>query len=149
MHPNGGHSLRDAVNGLVRDMVVQNSANAMLLAQNRALAEELPIGMFECEPEGSVIWVNRYLRRLCGLRMEQMKGSGWLNGLHNEDRRRVENDWMLATMNQRPFLTTFRISHFGNGAILNVQCEAAPIFQGTKCMGWIGMIRPWEFAEAA
>ncbi len=79
------------------------------------------------------------------MRLEQLIGSGWINAVHDDDRRRVENDWMLATSNRRPFLAMFRITHIGTGVVTPVHCEANPVFaDGGDCSGWLGLIRTRE-----
>jgi PAS domain S-box-containing protein len=150
MFPNGGTSLRDTVNKTSRLVVDVAKDVSMSIAQNRALAEEMEVGMFECDAEGSVIWANRALRKMTGLRMEQIRGGGWFNAVHDDDRRRVQNDWMLATANRTQLLALFRLTHIGTGTSLAVQFEARPVFaDGGLSAGWLGEIRLRQGEAAA
>ena len=108
MFPNGGSSLRDMLNGMAHTVSETSRAVAMSIAQNRSLAEQMEVGMFEGDASGLIVWANRALRQVTGLRMEQMMGMGWVNAIHDDDRRRVENDWAMAMHQQRPFISLFR-----------------------------------------
>jgi PAS domain S-box-containing protein len=148
MFPNGGSSMRDAVDRMSKMMLDMSKDVSMSVAQNRSLFEQSDLGMFEGNEEGAVVWANRALRKLSGMRLEQLVGSGWINAVHDDDRRRVENDWMLCTGNRRPFLSMFRITHIGTGASTSVHCEAYPVFaDGGIGSGWLGLIRTREVEE--
>lgn len=145
LFPNGGSSLRDVVDRNSKVMIDMAKDVSMSVAQNRSLFEQSVMGMFEGDDDGEIVWANRALRQMTGMRLEQLAGSGWINAIHDDDRRRVENDWRLATANRRPFLAMFRITHIGSGAIAPVHCEAYPVFaDGGLCSGWLASIRPRE-----
>lgn len=142
---NGGGSLRDSVDRTA--VMVERVAKhvSMSIAQNRSLFEQTDVGMFEGDEEGEVVWANRALRQMSGMRAEQITGSGWINAVHDDDRRRVENDWRLASAQQRAFISMFRLTHVGTGLTISVQCEAYPVFadEGDGA-GWLGLIRKRE-----
>lgn len=143
--PNGGSSLRDAVNSTSHTVREMSRAVAMSIAQNRSLAEQMETGMFEGDANGLIVWANRSLRQVTGLRMEQIVGSGWVNAVHDDDRRRIENDWAMAMHNQRPFIAMFRFTHVGTGTSVPVHCEAYPIFASEDTTsGWLGLLRTRE-----
>lgn len=147
--PNGGGSLRDSVDTTGKLMRQITKHVAMSIAQNRTLCEQSEIAMFEGDDEGALVWANRALRQLTGLRMEQIEGRGWINAVHDDDRRRVENDWMLATANRSPFLSVFRLTHIATGRSAAVQCEAYPVFaDGGVGSGWLGQVRIRETIAA-
>lgn len=140
--PNGGSSMRDVVDATSKMTLDMSKVVAMSVAQNRSLFEQSATGMFEGDDEGEVVWANRAFRQLTGMRLEQLEGSGWINAIHDDDRRRVENDWRLSTANRRPFLSMFRMTHIGTGAITSVHCEAYPVFaDGGIGSGWLASIR--------
>ncbi len=140
--PNGKGSMRDAVDRTEKMMKGVTKDVSMSIAQNRSLAEQSNIGMLEGDEDGEVTWGNRALRQMCGLRLDQITGSGWINAVHDDERRRVENEWRLATQNMRPFISTFRFAHVGTGTISSVHCEATPVFtERDRCAGWIATFR--------
>lgn len=143
--PNGSGSMRDSVDRSEK-MVKKMAKNIfMSLAQNRSLFEQSETGMFEGDDEGELLWANRAFRKMTGMRLEQLDGSGWINAVHDDDRRRVENDWRLCTSQRRAFLAMFRITHIGTGATTAVHCEAYPVFSdGGDCSGWLSSIRVRE-----
>jgi PAS domain S-box-containing protein len=143
--PNGSGSMRDSVDRSEK-MVRKMAKNIfMSLAQNRSLFEQSETGMFEGDEEGELLWANRAFRQMTGMRLEQLDGSGWINAIHDDDRRRVENDWRLCTGQRRPMLSMFRVTHIGTGVTISVHCEAYPVFSdGGDCSGWLASIRTRE-----
>ncbi len=155
--PNGGSSMRDEVQKtalavghisiLLGDLAKRV---AMSVAQNRQLFDQTDIGLLEGDVEGEVVWANRALRKLTGLRIEQIVGSGWINAVHDDDRRRVENDWRLATAHRRQFIAVFRLVHVGSGAVIAIHCEASPVMvdgRATDGAGWIALFRTREVEQ--
>jgi PAS domain S-box-containing protein len=146
MFPNGGGSMRDTVNATARAVANVAKDVSMSVAQNRSLAEQSGIGMAEGDADGEIVWTNRALRQMSGLRAEQIVGSGWINAVHDDDRRRVENDWRLASQQLRPFISSFRFAHIGTGATTPVYCEASPVFheRDRVVTGWTATFRARE-----
>lgn len=149
MFPNGGTSMRDRVeqtaqrvNQTAQIVTEMRSDTAMSVAQNRLLAEQVDVGIFEGDVEGSVVWANRALRQMTGLKLEQIVGSGWFNAVHNDDKRRIETDWMLATGHRTLYIGMFRFVHVGTTAETAVQCEASPVIaDGGIVSGWLAQFR--------
>jgi len=149
MFPNGGSSMRDVVDRTSTLMKEMAKDVSMSVAQNRSLFEQSEVGMFEGDDDGEIVWANRALRQLTGMRLEQLVGSGWINAVHDEDRRRVENDWRLATAQRRPFIAMFRLTHIRTGAIVEVYCESYPVVaDGGMGAGWLGLIRTRDIDAA-
>ena len=104
MRPNGGHSFRDQINRIEeRQLYLDGRSKAML-------NEDLN-GVFETDAEGNCTWVNRRLIRMTGRSFEELRGHGWVNTVHPEDRDRVEKEWESAQMENRAFMVSFRMLH--------------------------------------
>src|SRR3990172_4867030 len=64
--PNGGTSLRDAVNRIEAKLLIEQHAR-------RALSMAMDVGMFETDGQGMCTWVNQYYTDLTGLATEDAK----------------------------------------------------------------------------
>lgn len=60
----------------------------------RTLAENVPALLFVSNPSGSVIYTNTTYQRYAGLSSEALLGTGYLDILHPEDRRRATELWL-------------------------------------------------------
>ncbi len=77
-------------------------------------------------------------RAATGQTFEQLRGVGWLNALHDEDRPRVEAAWHQAIAAHTPFDARFR-AHTPEGGWRNYHARAVPIFnRDGSVREWIG-----------
>ncbi|MHC4413502.1 MAG: PAS domain-containing protein [Planctomycetota bacterium] len=79
--------------------------------------------LFEADPEGNVIWVNRTLVRMVRRMPGEILGNGWINMLHSEDRDAVRHAWHEAIRDEVELETELRIIST-EGEILPVVCKA-------------------------
>lgn len=100
--PNGGSSLRDAVNSLDRNLALHSAKIEMLTGQTG-------LATFECDKHGQMINVNREFCNLANMFREDCKGNGWLQSIKSEDRQRVEEEWLNCIKDGRQFDMKFRI----------------------------------------
>lgn len=100
---NGGASLRDAV--------VQNS-EALKRIENmsfnnievqRARMDNEPQMIFITDAAGNCEWTNRSYTRHTGRSLEELKGTGWVNALHPDNRESIQTEWYQATKENREF----------------------------------------------
>lgn len=96
LKPNGGGSLRDAVNRIDQrvDKIDERQQRAEL--RLAALNMSAPHAIFETNLEGKCVWVNRTFCRWSGRTVAEFMGSGWLNTVHPRHRARVEQAWDSA-----------------------------------------------------
>lgn len=66
----------------------------------RALTEHSPMGIFEADDHGHNIYSNRRFCALVGLTPEQMRGLGWIQVVHEEDRPAVVDSWQKTIQGQ-------------------------------------------------
>ena len=59
----------------------------------RILTEESPTGIYQTNPEGDCIFVNKHWQKTAGLTMQQVLGSDWLTAIHPDDKDQVASDW--------------------------------------------------------
>lgn len=59
----------------------------------RTLTSLSPVGIFATDARGNCVYVNQRWSEITGLPIEQALGSGWMSGLHPEDREWVQYEW--------------------------------------------------------
>ena len=98
----------------LRDVDQRQRASERLAASEarfRALAENSPVGVFETDAQGGLIYVNECWCRLSGMTPAQAAGAGWTRALHPEDLARVLDLWRAAIPVGRPINAEFRFVH--------------------------------------
>lgn len=95
--PNGGGSLRDKVDRIERLVSIAEGARRLLMDVVTGAA------IYEANGEGSCTYVNRGWSTLTGLTLDEARGSGWVAGVAEHDRKRVLEAWMLAVVNRHEF----------------------------------------------
>ena len=89
----------------------------------RLLASHAPVGIFLTDAKGECIFVNEAMRTMAGLPVEKMRGSGWQNALHPDDRRRVADEWSRFVRERQPFSSEYRFLR-PDGTIVWLQASA-------------------------
>lgn len=74
----------------------------------RALTEHSPMGIFEADAQGHNIYSNHRFCALVGRSPEQMRGFGWMEVVHEEDRPAVRGSWQ-KTIQQQETSWFFRV----------------------------------------
>lgn len=104
MKPNGGSSLKDQINRI-------ENRQLYLDGRSKAMLNEDFNGVFETDEDGRCNWVNRRFIRMTGRSFEELRGHGWHNIIHPEDRERVEKEWDSAIAENRAFMVSYRMIH--------------------------------------
>lgn len=120
LRPNGGSSLRDAINR-IEDRVVSTDQVTF------ALRQDSPSGFFICDKHGSNRDVNRTYCRWLGVGANELTGHGWRNFVvKNEQSVSAELDWTAAFNQGREveFVLSMKTSE---GEPLMVDVKAHPI----------------------
>jgi len=94
--PNGGSSLRDAINRL-------ESGVSEVVQKNRIIASEMKIACFETDKHGMCIWVSPKWQEFTGLASDKSLGNGWINAICPDDRDRVFDEWAHCLEQGRDF----------------------------------------------
>lgn len=142
LSPNSGTSIKDVINALAVSMkkiekttssIAEQSQRAEVRQQYLFTTSESPI--FETDNEGHYLFANKAFQKLIGRNMEELKGFGWLNIIHPDDRVKVKTELESAIDDRRNFELTYRIV-CKEKIIYEVTCEALPL-EG-KGNGYIG-----------
>ena len=121
---------------LVRDV----TETVHLERRFRLLAEALPVAIFESGVDGNTRWVNRQWQQLYGLSEQQALGTGWLAGIHPDDREAAQAGWSSAASGAGPYSRENRIVR-PDGSVRSVRVETIPMVRADgELLGRIGVV---------
>ena len=103
-----------------------------------ALAEHLPIGVYETDLEGRFVYVNESWTELTGVASEAAVGASWASVVHPEDVERVTVEWRRSRVEERPFSLEYRYLR-SDGSSVWIWCRAVELRndRGELC-GYLG-----------
>lgn len=132
--PNGGSSLRDAVNSIhtrqeeqmlgITDL--KHSVMIQVGVMRAHYDADGTYARFETDGLGRNTWVNRTYLRWVNRSLEQMLGYGWINAVAPEHREIVREEWELAVSERREFAMRYKLQT-NYGITFEVDCVAAPV----------------------
>jgi PAS domain-containing protein len=101
--PNGGSSLRDAVDKLAKEQILTSEHITRMYGRQRMIMDALDFGTIEFDKEGNCIDVNEPLLGRLNLSESDFSGSSWLSYVNDKD---FESHWRRAvtsksTINRR------------------------------------------------
>lgn len=139
-HPNGGSSMRDALNRLEVGVSDIRDTTVKLVARQWALVTTQRDPIFESDSRGLTERANASLLALAERPMESIIGSGWENIIHVDDRSRIWTEWSEAVVRSRTFESDFRVVGASSGRVYKVHCIATPFSEDSSgpVLGFIG-----------
>lgn len=126
--PNGGSSLRDAINRVERKM------ESIEFAQHISW-DFYSVPMFRTDGAGACQWVNQTYLDLVKRGKEFVLGKGWESCIHYEDRENVAREWENACKDSRNFDMSYRMVDV-NQNVIRCRCRA----YGSSKTGYIGFV---------
>lgn len=99
--PNGGSTLRDAINRIEDKITLQEQ-------KTLAIIKSFPIGTWISDKHGKCVDVNRSLCKIMGRTESEIKGDNWSNWIHPDERDDVFEEWYRAVNNMMTFDMTYR-----------------------------------------
>jgi PAS domain S-box-containing protein len=112
----------------------------MIESENRyhILTEISPVGIFRTDATGYTTYVNPRWSEISGLPFEKAIGNGWLDAVHEDDRKTLLNGWENATGQQELSLSEYRFVR-PDGSIIWVMGQAIPEKNGlNQVVGYVG-----------
>lgn len=97
--------------GVALDVTTRHRAEESLRESEgrfQALAKVSPVGIFQSDVQGSCVYVNQRCSQIMGLPLENMRGDGWTQTLHPEDRQHVFDAWNDTVKHNRLFRMEYR-----------------------------------------
>lgn len=131
--PNGGSSLRDAIDRIESSVVFLNE-------RQKALMQDINEGVIECDSHGKITWANRtYLRKL-DTTLDQISGNGWINLMHPDDVDGVVSAWSRSVTEAIDYHTHFRLRK-ADGTYVTVYSKAYSLKNSSGLLvGYISLI---------
>jgi PAS domain S-box-containing protein len=106
----------------------------------RVLASEAPVGIFQADPRGHVLYLNRAGQVITGLSEDEARGGGWEEAIHPDDRARVTREWYDAVSGERIFASEYRFRS-PQHKVSWVRGLGAPLLDDAgQSMGYIGIL---------
>lgn len=94
--PNGGSTLRDAINRIEEKVTVQEQ-------KTLALIKSLPLGTWIADSKGKVIDLNKSICRITNRTESEMKGDNWINWVRPDEKDDVFDEWKRCVTNDLNF----------------------------------------------
>jgi diguanylate cyclase (GGDEF)-like protein/PAS domain S-box-containing protein len=102
------------------------------------LAEHLPIGVYETDDRGRLVYVNAQWCELTGIDRETAVGASWASVVHPEDLERVVGEWRRSRVEDRDFSLEYRYVR-GDGTAAWVWCRAVELTDDAgETTGYLG-----------
>lgn len=89
------------------------------------LTQSVPVGIFQTDREGEWIYVNEKALSMAGMTLDTAIGTGWINYIHDEDKKRVLNQWTQSRQTKTALWTEYRYPH-SDGTNTWVLAQAIP-----------------------
>lgn len=141
--PNGGSSMRDAVN-TTRDTAKRTEmALAIFINSTRAQWDGMGMfGVFEADAEGNHIYTNSIYQKWTNRSDHELGGIGWVNTIAFADRDMVRREWQSCIQDTREFVLNYRMRDVA-GHEFDVICTATPVREAHNgpVVKWVGVIR--------
>jgi PAS domain S-box-containing protein len=110
-------------------------------ARFRAIAEAVPVGIFETDAEGRETFVNRYWCELTGRSADDSAGDGWLAAVHPDDRERIRSGWFGRPPGERAHEASYRLVSRA-GEVRWIEGRAVEVRDATGALtGYLGALR--------
>lgn len=131
--PNGGSTLRDAINRIEQKVTIQEQ-------KTMAIIKSLPLGTWISDEKGKCLEVNKSLCKITGRTESELKGDNWSNWIHNEEKEDVFEEWQRCIQNDINFDMAYRYV-LPNGKIQKVHGSAIQLRdQSGKLVGFLGTL---------
>jgi len=137
LRPNGGSSLRDSVNRIERKVMYLDAAR-----KSKLHVEPLP--QIETDRDGRLIHANAAFVNLVQRPLSDLRGTGWINVLTEEERDQAEKMWMHVVKEKRS-LETRHTYVTPQGRKIPVDVKAHPIIcDDGYLFGYAAQIEPLD-----
>lgn len=146
LHPNGGSSMRDAVNRIDKRTKDIELNVRRLNVSHEVLTEVVDAPFFRSDAKGNTTYCSNSLCRLAGMSSsKEYMGMNWLTYVHQDDLEHVRDSWNSAINEKRTYLGNFRIVNPYTGKIYKIIEKATPVFDDNDIiLGWEGVITRYE-----
>ena len=99
--PNGGSTLRDAINRIEQKLSMQEQTVT-------AIIKSFPVGTWTSDKYGKCVDVNKTLCKIMNRTESEIKGDNWSNWIHPDEKDDVFEEWKRCVENMINFDMTYR-----------------------------------------
>lgn len=133
--------LKDELSATRRDVDAMAKSLDQLTLQVRARGDtNIEQAEFETDSTGANTYVNLTYARWLGVGKAELRGWGWVNYVHPEDRIRVRQEWDACRTEHRVFNARYRFID-ADGLEFMADVIATPIPEAPPARQWYGVIR--------
>ncbi len=125
-----------------RDITDRESIEAALRASEerfRALAEASPVGVFQLDARGELVYSNRRWHEIVGLEDEERSQHRWGSEIHSDDIARVRDVAQHAFENEEPYHAEHRVVR-PNGEVRWIDSRAVPTRDRAGRLTYVGTV---------
>lgn len=132
-----------SVSGSFQDITDRKKAQEELRESEkkfRSLSKISPVGVFITDVEGKTTYWNDRLCKITGMSVEEGKGTGWVDGIHPDDKENVFAEWYKSTEARSNFNLEYRfVDQEGN--VTWTIGQATPLKNSNdELIGYVGSI---------
>lgn len=142
LKPNGGESLRDAINRIEKHQKMQSNEFQLLKKRSETRDEINLIANFETDKNGECVWANKHYLNIVGLTLPEVLGNGWANAIADKDREYVFKEWNAAIEYKRDFHLKFHYKNNKDDTTFPVKVDALLVTNNIgEVVGWLGYVK--------
>lgn len=138
---NPGNEISGAV--LIASDITKRKVTELELQKNeekfRAMNDASPLGIFVTNNNGICEYVNAQYSKITGLTAKEALGTGWVNGLHPEDKPKVWSKWKQVVKDANIAESEQRFVH-ADGKVVWTHIKTAMIRLPNELIGYIGTV---------
>ncbi|MGC4072827.1 MAG: ATP-binding protein [Nibricoccus sp.] len=110
-------------------------------ARFRSLSESSPVGVYQFDPQGNCIYVNKRWSEITGISYKDALNKGWREKLPPDELQRLMGAWVAFTSGSSEFAHKLRFTHPVKGTIRWIQFHARRLLAaGGELGGFVGTI---------
>ncbi len=129
--------------GMAEDVSDRKRAEQALRASEtrfRTLAVHAPVGIFETDSQGKLVFANQHWYDLAGMTSTEALNQGWTNTLHPDDRERVFNGWTAAASSGQEFALEYRFQTAAGNVVWVFSNMVALRNEAEEIIGYLGTV---------
>jgi PAS domain-containing protein len=119
--PNTGFSIKDQICEIKKDISIQNELIDKITRRQFWLLDNESRLIFEVDSDGQFLWANKKFKDLVQRDLIFLKGNGWKNCIHDDDRDEVVEKYKSCIADGITFEDIFRICNATRN-VFSVKC---------------------------
>lgn len=104
-----------------------DAAKGLLEARVSISEQWLKIGVYICDKDGACTWTNEHINNIFGLDSQNMLGFGWLSSIDQNDRKRVNEEWLYSIHNKIPYTSSYLIRNTRDNLLISIKTKALAV----------------------